>query len=184
MNRATQTTRGGFTLIEILAVVVILGIASAIVIPQIGSNGDLKATAGARIVMADLIYAQNRAIATQTWNYLKFDVAGNSYSVLDRVPMGGGDRIITHPVNQGPYTAQFAAGQLANISIQSAVFNGVDAAFRPEHTVAFDELGTPWVYCYHTNQVNEMLDGTIVLRSGQFTVTVTIERYTGEIRVQ
>lgn len=184
MRRVNRTSRAGFTLIEILAVVVILGIASAIVIPQIGSNGDLKATAGARIVMADLIYAQNRAIATQTWNYLKFDVANNTYSVLDRVPMSGGDHIITHPVNQGPFTANFATGELADVSIQSAVFNGVDATFRPEHTIAFDELGTPWVYCYDTDQVNEMLDGTIVLASGGFTVTVTIERYTGEILVQ
>lgn len=186
MTDSMTTRRSGFTLVEILVVVVILGIASAIVIPQIGARGDLKASAGARVVMADLMYAQNRAIATQTWHYVKFDIASNSYSVLDRVPQGGGDRIISNPVSKNPYTTTFGASQtaLADIAINAATFNGISPAFQTKFTIAFDELGTPWVYCYDANDVDEMLDGTIVVRSGTFDVTVTVERYTGEIRVQ
>ncbi len=186
MSDSMTTQRSGFTLIEILVVVVILGIASAIVIPQIGARGDLKASAGARVIMADLMYAQNRAIATQTWHYVKFDTAGNRYSVLDRVPMNGGDRIITNPVSKSAFTTTLGGANtaLADISLGSAAFNGVDPAYRPEFTIGFDELGTPWVYCYDLNAVDEMLDGAIVVQSGAFNVTVTIERYTGEIRVQ
>lgn len=182
----TKRCRSGFTLIEILAVVVILGIASAIVIPQIGARGDLKAAAGARVVMADLIYAQNRAIATQTWQYVKFNTSTSTYSILDKVPMGGGDHIITHPVTKAAYTTTFGAGKtaMADIGIQTATFNGIDSAYQPEYTIAFDELGTPWVYCYDLNNVNEMLNGTIAIKSGTATVTLTIERYTGEIKVQ
>src|SRR5688572_5754245 len=61
----------GFTLIEILTVIVILGIASAVIAPQIGSRDDIKAKAGARVVIADLLYAQNMAIAKQAYYYVR-----------------------------------------------------------------------------------------------------------------
>src|SRR4051794_19271606 len=75
--------RAGFTLIEILAVVVILGIASAIIVPQIGSRDDQKAASAARVVMADLLYAQNRAIATQKTHYVLFDTGAQVYRIFD-----------------------------------------------------------------------------------------------------
>src|SRR4029078_5802692 len=96
-----------FTLIEILMVVVILGIASAIMIPHLGSRDDLRAAAATRVVMADLTYAQNRAIAQQKKHYVRFD--GQRYSVCDSnalVP-------IQHPLkpaqSNGQYVITFGA---------------------------------------------------------------------------
>src|SRR5688500_8415136 len=81
--RARRRVRScGFTLVEILAVIVILGIASAIVIPQIGTRDDMRVKAASRTLIADLIYAQNLAISTGQVVYVRFDVAGNSYSLL------------------------------------------------------------------------------------------------------
>src|SRR5688572_24441187 len=82
--------RRAFTLVEILAVVVILGIASAIIIPQIGTRDDMRAAAAARIVVSDLIYAQNLAISSGTAAYVRFDKANKKYWV------------VTAPVNTGP----------------------------------------------------------------------------------
>src|SRR5690242_16864757 len=67
----------GFTLVEILVVVVILGIAAAVIVPNMGTRSDLKAAAAARMIMADLIYAQNRAISTQTKHYVTFDTSAS-----------------------------------------------------------------------------------------------------------
>src|SRR4051812_24800357 len=110
----------GFTLVEILAVVVIIGIASAIVIPQIGSRDDLKGAAAARVLVADLIYAQNLAVATQSTTYVKFDTANNKYSLLT-VANSGGDTFAKHPLTQQNYTVTFGSSSkgLESVSIYS-----------------------------------------------------------------
>src|SRR5213592_1024430 len=100
----------GFTLVEILVVVIILGIARAIIVPSIGSRNDLKAAAAARVIMADLIYTQNLAITSQGNRYMAFDVVNQQYSVTDSA--GG---IITHPVNQTPYTQKFGGSSQSSL---------------------------------------------------------------------
>src|SRR4051794_29157191 len=82
----------GFTLVEILVVIIILGIASAMIIPQLGSRDDLVVSAAARMMMADMIYAQNRAISLQKPHYVRFD--GQQYTVSDTTAITP----ITHPV--------------------------------------------------------------------------------------
>src|SRR2546421_10931160 len=85
----------GFTLVEILVVVIILGIAGAIIVPSIGSRNDLKAAAAAREIIADLIYTQNLAVTSQGNRYVKFGVGNQQYSVTDSA-----GRIITQRVDQ------------------------------------------------------------------------------------
>ena len=70
-----------FTFTEVLVVVVILGIASAIVLPQVASHDDLNTSAAARTVMADLLYAQNKAISTEGWTYVTFSVTSQNYTL-------------------------------------------------------------------------------------------------------
>src|SRR5688500_12833639 len=181
--------RRGFTLVEILMVVVILGIASAVIVPQIGTRSDLKARAAARIVVADLIYAQNMAIATQKMHYVKFDTANNRYTIYDDVPLAAATTI-KHPVNKNNYVVQFGVAggsKFAELSLDAAgtVFNGVSVSHRPADTICFDELGTPFVYrADQVTKTNEMLDGSVRVKSGTYTLTVRVQRYTGEISIQ
>jgi prepilin-type N-terminal cleavage/methylation domain-containing protein len=178
--------RRGFTLVEILTVVLILGIASAIIAPQIGSRNDLKARAAARVLVSDLLYAQNLAIAQQKWMYVKFDAAGESYRLATAPGTAASTTPITNPVTKDPFVTQFGpagGSRMSDVRIQSAVFNGVDTLYQNDFTLAFDELGTPYVYCYDQANTNEMLNGTVVLQCGSHAVTVTVERYTGEIGV-
>jgi hypothetical protein len=114
------------------------GIASAIIIPQMGTRDDMRAAAAARTLIADLIYAQNQAITSGKWVYVKFDVANNKYTLLSTASSGG-DVALNHPITQTTYAQQFGAVSRGweLVSIQSAVFNGADISFRPMYTIAF-----------------------------------------------
>jgi prepilin-type N-terminal cleavage/methylation domain-containing protein len=178
-------TRGGFTLVEILTVLVIIGIASAVVVPQLGTRDDIKVAAAARTLTADLIYAQNLAISQQKYIYIRFDTTNNNYKVLS-VANSSGDTVMSHPITQLSYVQQFGSGSksLESVSIQSVDFDGVDSTIADEFTLAFDEMGAPYAFCYDVNNQSDLKNGVIVLKSGGFTTTVTVQPYTGEILVQ
>jgi prepilin-type N-terminal cleavage/methylation domain-containing protein len=184
MSTNRNALRRAFTLVEILAVIVIIGIASAIIVPQMGSRDDMRAAAAARTLVADLIYAQNQAITTGRWVYVKFDTANNKYTLLSTANSGG-DVALIHPITQTTYKQQFGPSSPGwdQVTINSAVFNGADVSFRPMFTVAFDEIGSPYVFNYANNQSNDLDSGEIVMKAGQFTKKVTISPATGEINV-
>src|SRR4051812_16322402 len=96
-RRLRRGSGRGFTLVEILMVVLILGITSAIIAPQLGTRNDVKVRAAARVLVADLLYAQNLAIAQQKMIYVKFDDAAENYRLMD-APAANSE--IKHPVTK------------------------------------------------------------------------------------
>ena len=185
--------RRAFTLVEILAVVVILGIASAIIIPHMGTRDDMKAAAAARVIVADLIYAQNLAISTGTPVYVRFDKTNNKYSVLTN-PLSSktnfGD-LVMHPVTQQTYIQTFGDSDARrvdpweNVSLDTISLNGTDSSYQNQFTVGFDEIGSPYVYNYTLDLKNDLADGSkIIIKSGILTTQVNIAAATGEITVQ
>jgi prepilin-type N-terminal cleavage/methylation domain-containing protein len=173
-HRRAAVRRNGFTLVEILMVVVILGIVASIVMPQLGSRDDLKLAAAARVVMADLAYAQSRAISTQARQYVL--LSNNSYT-LKAMNAANTLAAIAHPINPGNYSVTFDTGPLRGVAIASTSFNS-------QSSVAFDELGSPLAYNPSTQNLSALSGpGTIQMQSGGLTMTITIEAYTGEMSV-
>jgi prepilin-type N-terminal cleavage/methylation domain-containing protein len=177
--RERQSLRA-FTLVEILVVLIIIGIAAAVVVPQIGTQADLRAAAAARLIMADLIYAQNRAIATQTKHYVNFDTTAGNQSY--RIMMGAGLVDIPQPITKETFY-QVRLGQkgtpLSDISLGTVSIEN----FK---TIGFDELGVPYFYDPAgptTTALSVSGGSTIQIKCGQFTLTVSVEPFTGEIKV-
>lgn len=165
--------RAGFTLVEILMVVVILGIIAGIIIPQLGSRDDLKLSAAARGIIADLSYAQSQAITTQTKQFVVF--GQTQYSVKKQ--SGASLQLISHPVNPGNFTVDYASGTLAGIVISECDFDG-------QLTIGFDELGSPMAYNTTTKAISTLsATGVIRIQSGDLTLSINIEPYTGEMSV-
>ena len=169
--------RRGFTLIEILIVVVILGIASAVIIPQLGSRDDLKVAAAARVVMADLMYAQNRAISLQRKHYVRF--TGQQYSVCDSAALTPIDHPLKPALNGGKYIVVFGSG--GSYGLDRCSLGTV--AFGASTTVGFNDLGEPFAFDGVTETPLTQA-GSIIVQSGGFSLTILVEPFTGETSVQ
>jgi prepilin-type N-terminal cleavage/methylation domain-containing protein len=171
----TRKTRRAFTLVEILMVVIILGIGSAIIIPQLNGRDDLKVSAASRSLMADLMYAQNQAIYTQTRQYVTFDTTTQKYTVLSGAWPG---TAVTHPLSKDPFVVNFGAAStnFKEITMVSADLGG------GRTTLGFDPLGAP-LSIAPDGTATAMTTGSVVLRAGAFPLTVRIEPYTGELTV-
>ena len=79
-TRSTATRSGGFTLIEIIIVVVILGIAAAMAVPMFSGAADMQLRSAANRIAADLDYAKGLAVTHQQPFTVVFSTAGESYS--------------------------------------------------------------------------------------------------------
>jgi len=125
--------RGGFTLVEILVVLVVLSIATAVVLPRVSNMGDLQVAAAARTAMADLQFAQNEAIVSQRPVTAMFDPDQSLYEL--RYADDG--QLLTHPVNKTPFRVRLAdQAATDDVTILAVTFG--DEVF-----VTFDALGSP-----------------------------------------
>jgi prepilin-type N-terminal cleavage/methylation domain-containing protein len=163
-----------FTLVEILVVVVIIGAISALIIPQIAGRDDLKAAAGARVLIADLSYAQNLALSTSRVVYVRFDEDEQRYTLYRAFPLTDANRVV-HPVTQGPFVVSFGRPRDA---MEKLVLSDVD--MDGQEVLAFDEAGAP--LAVQSGGGSSALDeGSVVVNCGTRTVTVRIDADTGRL---
>ena len=148
----------GFSLIEILIVMVILGIASVMVIPMLSSAGSIQLESAADTISSDLEYAKNMAITRQTSYTVDFDSnSPGSYSIKDS------DGIIEHPVNKDDYTVELSS--FGDVEIASVDFGG-------DEWIRFNYLGSP-------NR-----SGSVVIQAGSVSKTITVEPVTGYVSLE
>jgi prepilin-type N-terminal cleavage/methylation domain-containing protein len=77
-----QRPAAGFSLIELVIVITILGILAWVALPKITATGEIKLDAAARRVAGDLRYAQNRSIGTRVVHGILFEPALARYTVF------------------------------------------------------------------------------------------------------
>jgi prepilin-type N-terminal cleavage/methylation domain-containing protein len=170
-----QRRRPAFTLIEILCVVVILAIAAAIVVAGVSGDNDLNAKSAARVVMTDLLYAQNRAIATQSPVYVKFSTSTNSYGLYSALNPAA--VYITDPATQANYNTTLGSSAIPNSTLSSVSLGGQTVLY-------FDELGTPYSCATDGTSATALTTaGAVNVSSGKATVTISVQPNTGDITV-
>lgn len=166
MNNNATTIRStrrlaAFTLVEVLVVVMIMGIAAALVVPQLLNAGSMTIQAASRMVMSDVLYAQNEAIARQTERRVVFDVDNNSYAVAD-----DSGTTLSVPWMPSGYAIDFDADKrFAGVTLTAVDFGGTS-------TLAFDELGAPTA------------GGTIELSANTNQYRITVSAFTGRVTVE
>jgi prepilin-type N-terminal cleavage/methylation domain-containing protein len=188
---AVAAPRGrGFTLIEILVVVVILGIVSAMIVPSLGNRDDLNVAAAARVLVADLTYAQNRAITTQKYVYVRFNRNGTTnadWTLYDSNTDGSINTsgALTHPVNGGTYQQVIGVGNKQGL--ERLHMSGLDidsSGTTNQETIGFDPLGTPWSLPSSGGKQQLVDTAVVTIRATSgYSMTVNVTPYTGEISV-
>jgi len=161
-------------MVELLLVVVILAIAAVMVMPAVGANDQTRVAAAARLLMADLGFAQTESIAhSDDPCGLKFDTDTDSYSVVTSTASGTFDcdaiAIMTNPADRQPYTTTYGTGrgsELTGVSITGVSLDGDDC-------IVFGRYGG-------TDQTTA---ATITLQAGTATLTVSIDPINGEATI-
>ncbi len=152
--------RPGFTLVEILVVVVILGIAAAMVVPHMSALGDMQASSAARVVLTDLQYAQNESVVTQRPVTVTFDTDAHGYA------LSNADGALEHPLTKAAFQRLFPQmADFGQVRLTTADFGGASQ-------VTFDTLGSP-------NR-----GGSVTVVANGYSYRVSLAPVTGRVTVE
>ncbi len=168
---------GGFSLIELVAVMLIVGILAGAAVVSLSSTTNNRSTMAAKQLLRDLTFARQRAVATGTPSWIDFDpgVGVETWTVKAEdpvsVPTGWSDAsVLTDPATGQPFVQTLGVGSFAGVALSAAGFDTFQI-------VGFDWMGQPWTYDGGT-ELALVADGTITISGGH---TVTVEAGTGHI---
>ena len=161
------------TLVEVLIVAVVLSIAALLAAPMVAQTDQTRLQAAARLLIADVAFAQNESITHPDDPYaIKVDSVTASYSVVHDTgypPFGcASATVVTDPITSQPYTTVFGGtgrgSQLAGVTIQTgAVLGGDDC-------VLFGQFG----------ETDQSTPASVTLVAGGKTLTLSIDPISGE----
>ena len=168
-SQPRRRERRAYTLIEVLVVVTVLGVAAALVVPSISSASVLRVQGAIRTLVSDIAIAQSDAIAYQKPRAILFiqDDQGPRYIVCE-VNGSTIDLTVDTIREQRLAGEQFGFAQFENINIPSSL-------------LVIDELGGPVMGPGDPAPAPassiDIVDPTQRFR-------VNIEAYTGKVSVQ
>ena len=179
----------GYTLIELVMVVAMLGLAGALLVPRLVDADTFSVQAAARTLIADLTFAQNDAWSAQGIRRVQFlrdsndDLVG--YAILAPDPESSYDQSFY------PDTAQYLAhasavgteGRYIVDFEQDSRFSGVEiesVSFEGRDWIAFDGMGGPIGAAYQPSTTG----GEIRLRGESGAYLIRLSGFTGKITLK
>lgn len=153
-----KTSRSGFTILELLGVLVTLSIVAAVAVPAYFARGEITLENASVLLARDLRAAQNRSAYLGEPAWITFLEDG--YRVTDMQ-----DAVIRNPRTDRPFDRRYS---------HDGVFRGVrvhKVRFGEDHVLPYDEKGEP------------LEGGTIVLEFRGDTRELRVEKRTGKVRI-
>jgi type II secretory pathway pseudopilin PulG len=157
-------------LIELVAVIVVLAILAGVAMPTLNNVNDTRSGAAAKMLLRDMTFARQRAIATATVSWVVLNPATETWSILAENPASPGRAnatVLTDMATGKPYITTIGTGDFAGAGISTAAFDG-----QPE--VGFDWLGKP----LNSTGGALSLSGSVVFTGGD---AVTVQFRTGHV---
>jgi len=131
---------GGFTLAELMAVMVITSVLIAAAVPTLNSFGDTRAAAAGKQALRDLSFARQNSMATGTVTWVVYGVSSESWKIMVEDPANPGraNRVaLVDPATNRDHLMTIDTGAFAGVDILAANFDG-------NAEVGFDWLGQPF----------------------------------------
>jgi prepilin-type N-terminal cleavage/methylation domain-containing protein len=161
--------RKGFTLIELVIVIVLIGIIAAFVAPKLGDVTSTKAGSFADKLRSDIRYAQNLAMSQNLRYRVYFNTAPSpnpGYAVVNDANGNGtwGEvgEVALDPAGSGNLSITLNAGQYAGITFSAVGFSG--------NYIEFNSLGIPF-----DNAGALTVNKNVTISPGGTIVTVTAQ---------
>ena len=160
-------------MMEMAAVLALVAFMALTAAPTMHQLGQMRESAGAERIAADLRYARNYAAASRLRTWAAFDVGAQQCTlyVEDPASPGKANRLtMTHPLHLGPFVHNLGTGDW-----QAVTLAGVD--FRGKTEVEFDNYGQP----YDGDAVPLTADGTVTLTGSR---QIVVSAVSGMVKVQ
>lgn len=138
-NRRSPRAAGGFTLIELVAVIVLVGIMSVVAIPSFNAHDANRQAAAAAQVLQELHYARQVAVGTGLRTWVVFDGAAETVSLLQEnrtTPGLTNAAAMTDPMDGDAHVLTLNASPYSGATIDAVNIAG-------DTRVGFDFLGRP-----------------------------------------
>lgn len=130
MSAAFRSCRHrAYTLVELLVVIAVMGVAGALIVPSFASTDALRVQGALRTMVADITEAQSDAIAFQRGRAIVFFPDEHRYSVVE--------------VNGSTLDLTLDILEQRRLNIDMFGFTRFNAITFPNNTLVFDELGGP-----------------------------------------
>lgn len=164
LSRPRMDMRSGLTLIELIAVIVILVILAGSAVPAMHRLSQSRAATAAKYLAADLTTARQHAVTSGRTMWIDFDLGADRWSVL-REPLDGSGfadaEVVDDPATGKPFVVRLNEGPFTGVRILRCGFDGGTR-------IGFDWRGRPIVDSDQT----PLLDSGEVTLTGQYLVTV------------
>ena len=177
-----RRSRRAYTLVELIIVIAVLGLAGAIVVPSLQDTDDTDVQAAVRKIIGDLSFAQSDALARQEFRRVHFYDDGRGYCIVRETQASYADAFdpaiadyvrdpLGSPGALGRFIVDFTTDRrFQDVAIASVTIDGGG------RDLVYDPIGG-------TIQAGDApgSGGTIVMEAGDTRYEITISAVTGKL---